>query len=110
MKLVKYECGCIGFEPDGHSEGPVIVDPCDREREDSMELTLCRRRGMEDKPYEPLNGLAQRNYYMKLQGLLEDGRRFREVRAALGIPVLERKVKTLDSDLDGLTKSFDGHS
>jgi hypothetical protein len=101
MILVKYECGCVGFPPDGSKEGPVIIQACDRGANDDP-LQIARRPGVETKKFEEINPLAQGDYMRRLGELINDGYTLRSVRAALGLVGLDMQVKKLRGDVDVL--------
>lgn len=71
MRIVRFECGCIGSEPvDGFSD---ILDACDGEG------GVCPHRNMKDKLYTPVNP----SYSKVLLGAVADAATLRELRGVL---------------------------
>lgn len=108
MILVKYECGCIGFPPDGHINGPVIIQPCDLDPSENNPLGLERRKGVDSKKFEDLNGLAQGEYERKLEALIRDGYALRSLRQALGLCGIDVTIGKLKDAVDLLERTGGG--
>ena len=77
--FVQWSCGCIGL-PQKDSEGrSVVIDHCDSS---SGELAFSYR-DQGDKTYEPVNGMAEANFVIRLGKLINDGYRLRDIQRIL---------------------------
>lgn len=82
--LFRYECGCIGLEPDGNEKGPLIVMACDTTGDDKLPSNVGRivayRREMKNPDNrEPLSEIAIASYFKavgELKGLACIGQDF----------------------------------
>lgn len=84
MKLVKYDCGCIGFPPmsDGSS---VLISVCDRDCFGDYSGAFSTRK-MNSRAYEELHEELCKEHADKLASLIDDGYAMRTVRS-----LVERK-------------------
>jgi len=100
MKLVRYSCGCVGFEPDDHPEGVLLISACDDDSTDN-EFGLFRRTAMPtDRAYEEVGVLGANEYVRQLSALIRDGYEYRELRTAMGISELTYRVKELEAQVE----------
>ena len=101
MRLVKYECGCVGFAPDTHQEvydeqsGPVIIEDC-RGSEDGRDLGCSRSPGTEAKPYKEMNILAVNEYVARLSSLISDGYSLRRLQSIVVPPKVMQRLKDVE--------------
>lgn len=80
--LVKFECGCIGFQPQGGVS--LIVRPCDDEPYGNTEEYRIFHRDMGGKPWTEITNLhALNKIAMDLKDLVHDGYAFRELKRIL---------------------------
>ena len=87
--LVKWDCGCIGFNPEvTGDEFPIVIKPCeglDPWRDHVVrDGSLCLfGRKMHDKTFEVLPVSEQKELLEAVRGLMGDGQRFRMVKQLL---------------------------
>ena len=83
LKLFKFECGCIGFEPD--SEGKAIcVQACDADwTDDAYYISREASHRTIGKAFEPLPEAMCQEITTELGHLVRDGYRFRKIRSLL---------------------------
>jgi len=91
--LVRYECGCIGFLPDGNGNA-VIIDSCTK---DVGDADLCffmrpmtrtvrgKKNEYEIKPFQSLEDEERQKYFVRLQSLIRDGHLWQELRRNLKV-------------------------
>ena len=82
MKLfVKFDCGCIGINPDiGITGIPIVIDACD---DDYPKNISFHGRDMADKEWEFLPPEEQAAWMWKLDRLIRDGQDLVELRSIL---------------------------
>jgi hypothetical protein len=78
--LVKFTCGCIGFNT--HPKA-LIVAPCDVDRDEPRVSMFWRN--MDAKTHVPLDQDASKELVDELILLIADGHRFREMQALLQV-------------------------
>lgn len=81
MRVVKYECGCVGLR-DSTTPDVIILKHCDQRIEDEWPITFRRPEAVEGysrKNFEPLPGVDEGDWLYKILKLVYDGQRLREV-------------------------------
>lgn len=81
--LMKFPCGCIGFDSPKNSDQILIVKVCDSDRNDP-DIGMGWR-DMTDKFGDELPIEAALMIIKQLQDLIRDGYRFREIKSALNL-------------------------
>ena len=81
--FVKWDCGCIGFQPGARKHKTFVVRPCDGDRDDT-EYRLGWR-NMSEKSFEDLedNTVKSEAILLNLAGLIDRGNRYDEIRRLL---------------------------
>lgn len=78
LNLVKFSCGCIGFQPEnGHS---IIITDCDRSYDDNMIGFHTRKN---NKGYIQLTEVECLSIQKQISDLISDGYRFRTIKGLL---------------------------
>jgi len=102
MLLVKYSCGCVGFPPDGHPEGAMLLTACDVGMYDDDGPDLFRRKDVVEKQFEELDPKESAALESELKALLRDGYALRSFKLAMercdinvSIGTLKRAVNQL---------------
>jgi hypothetical protein len=79
--LVKYDCGCIGFQR-GPGRRALLVYWCDHDgRENPVGLGM---RGMGEKEWDPVSEDRALELFEEIADLTDSGERFRELKRILG--------------------------
>ena len=83
MRLVKFGCGCIGFERQGLDtlSPPIIIKACD----DDSGVFMFRGRKIETTGLDELEPAEMLQIFAELDQLVTDGYAFREIRSALRV-------------------------
>ena len=79
--LVEFSCGCIGLINIQGDERPVIIHPCDINGPECWEPLRFTRRDMQLKGHKPLPPEDAVVLLDSLNSLLNDGYRFRQMKA-----------------------------
>lgn len=83
MKLVKFDCGCIGFEPlENENKTAVLVKVCDGRDGDGPKY-LMTRRSMSPNEWHPLGDVETNEIRAGMLHLLMDGDKFRKIKKLL---------------------------
>jgi len=80
MTLIKFSCGCIGFN---FSPKALVLVPCDGDRNEPSISPYWR--DLSDKSQEPLGLEEAQKLLDEVTNLVHDGHRFREVQSLLAI-------------------------
>ena len=88
MNLVRFECGCIGFAPEGDSVHSLLLVVCDRDMDDD-EYGLSRRdmsKTSKDtiRPYTPITDQEEIGQHItRIRNLMHDGYKYQQIRSLL---------------------------
>lgn len=80
MRLVKYDCGCIGFEPDENGDA-IIIRACDCDFDDDEYYIFARV--VKNKSFEIIDNETKGKVIRELNNLLYLGYRLRDFKRAL---------------------------
>jgi len=84
MNLVRFDCGCIGFAPDKDGNA-LIVEACDSDDGERISFFEQSMKNMDNtiKSYKPLTEIGVGQLKTKIQCLISDGYKFREIKRLL---------------------------
>ena len=83
MKLVRFDCGCMGLLLDCDDSAECcfyVIDRCDGER---GELEIVERPALKDKSYEPMEREQAQVLLQRMGNLISDGYDLRTIRSII---------------------------